>query len=205
MTVNEAYFDQLFTDSDDPWSFRTRWYEHRKRALIMATLPRQRYDRIFEPACANGELSGLLAQRARHLLCQDVNAKAVSLARERLNEFPHARVEQATLPRDWPPGAFDLIVLGEIGYYLSTDQWDAVIDQTRASLTPEGGVLACHWLHPIDGCPQTGGAVHRRLHQRLGMTRLVVHQEQDFLLEYWTAAPFHFDLTETYPASGPRG
>ncbi|MFK3795594.1 SAM-dependent methyltransferase [Pseudomonas sp. NPDC088444] len=196
MTVNEAYFEQMFADSDDPWSFRTRWYEQRKRALIMACLPRQHYERIFEPACANGELSALLAERASSLLSQDVNAKAVMLTRDRLSGVAHANVNQASLPKDWPPGRFDLIVLGEIGYYLTPTQWQTVIERCRNSLTAEGGVLACHWLAPIEGCPQTGREVHERLRENLGMSRLIKHEEPDFILEYWTVRPFRFDLSE---------
>lgn len=201
MSVDEAYFEQLFAHSDDPWAFRTRWYEHRKRALIMACLPKQRYERIFEPACANGELSLMLAGRTECLISQDVNAKAVLLARERLTGVAHASVEQAALPHDWPEGKFDLIVLGEIGYYLTVEQWQVVISQAKNSLTPDGGLLACHWLHPIEQCPQTGREVHESLHEQLGMSRLITHEETDFRLDYWTLQAFHFDLQERHPAS----
>jgi hypothetical protein len=47
----------------------------------MASLPRQCYQRVFEPACANGELSALLAERCADLLCQDLDATAVAWPR----------------------------------------------------------------------------------------------------------------------------
>ncbi len=154
MSLNEHYFAQLFAASDDPWQFRTRWYERRKRQLILSCLPRQHYGRVFEPACANGELSAALACSA--LLCQDGDPTAVSLARARLHDIPHAVVEQGRLPTDWPSELFDLIVLGEIGYYLSAGEWRQVIEQTLASLAPGGGVLACHWgCHPSKGAYRT--------------------------------------------------
>ena len=84
MSLDAQYFADLYATSDDPWAFRTRWYERRKRELVLASLPQQCYRRIFEPACANGELSILLAERCATLLCQDIDATAVSLARERL-------------------------------------------------------------------------------------------------------------------------
>ena len=68
MSLPPDYFEQRFRASDDPWSFRTRWYEKRKRELTLASLPRQRYQRVFEPACANGELSAQLAERSDALL-----------------------------------------------------------------------------------------------------------------------------------------
>ncbi|WP_175651699.1 class I SAM-dependent methyltransferase [Pseudomonas sp. Marseille-P9899] len=199
MSVDAQYFAGLFAASDDPWAFRTRWYERRKRELIMASLPRQFHERIFEPACANGELSAALAERCTELLCHDLDPTAVTLARQRLASLPHVRVEQGRLPGDWPGGRFDLIVLSEIGYYLDPGQWLQVIEQSVASLTEDGGLLACHWLHPIDGCPQQGREVHALLEQRLPLYRVVRHEEADFLLEYWSCQPSVIDLDETCP------
>ncbi|MDF9770111.1 hypothetical protein OKW09_002396 [Pseudomonas rhodesiae] len=49
MSVATPYFDQLFAENDDPWAFRQRWYERRKRALTLALLTKPRYASIFEP------------------------------------------------------------------------------------------------------------------------------------------------------------
>ena len=38
MSMTDGYFDRLFETSDDPWAFRQRWYERRKRALTLAAL-----------------------------------------------------------------------------------------------------------------------------------------------------------------------
>jgi SAM-dependent methyltransferase len=197
MSLSADYFEQLFSASDDPWSFRTRWYEKRKRDLTLASLPCQRYQRVFEPACANGELSALLAERCESLLCQDLNEKAVILARHRLSGLHHVHVQQARIPDDWPEGLFDLIVLSEVGYFLDQQEWIQVIENTMRSLSPEGGVLACHWLHPIDGCSQNGRDVHAMLADHLPLHRLLLHEEADFLLEYWGRQPASIDLAET--------
>ena len=112
MSVATPYFDQLFAENDDPWAFRQRWYERRKRALTLAVLTRPRYAAIFEPGCANGELSFELAPRCDRLLCCDTAAAAVSLARSRLLGFPHAEVQQSRLPEQWPTERFELIARG---------------------------------------------------------------------------------------------
>ncbi|MGV8918448.1 MAG: class I SAM-dependent methyltransferase [Pseudomonas sp.] len=197
MSLSPEYFEQLFSASEDPWSFRTRWYEKRKREVTLASLVRQRYARIFEPACANGELSALLAERCDELLCQDINETAVKLARHRLREYGNVRVEHARMPGDWPDGYFDLIVLSEVGYFLDAGEWAQVIEQTQLSLSPEGGILACHWLHPIEGCSQDGRQVHAALETLLPLHRLVRHEEPDFILEYWSRQPTSLDLAET--------
>ncbi|WP_095171515.1 bifunctional 2-polyprenyl-6-hydroxyphenol methylase/3-demethylubiquinol 3-O-methyltransferase UbiG [Pseudomonas sp. Irchel 3H3] len=196
MSLSAIYFEQLFSANPDPWAFRSRWYEKRKRALTLALLPRQRYGRVFEPACANGELSLGLAERGDRLLCMDLSHTAVALAAERLAGYPEVQVVQGRLPEEWPEGQFDLIVLSELGYYLDSNDWRQVIDQARASLSPQGAVLACHWLQPIAGCPQTGAQVHAMLDAHLHLPRTVRHEEPDFILELWCRGPYRPDLEE---------
>ena len=186
MSVATPYFDQLFAGNDDPWAFRQRWYERRKRALSLAVLTRPRYASVFEPGCANGELSAELAPRCDRLLCCDTAGAAVALARSRLLGFAHARVEQARLPEQWPSGRFDLIVLSEWCYYLDVADLHRVIEHALDALSDDGQLLACHWRPPIEGCPQTADQVHAVLAQRLGMARVVSHHEPDFLLDLWS-------------------
>lgn len=186
MSVATPYFDELFAGNDDPWAFRQRWYEQRKRALTLALLTRPRYASIFEPGCANGELSFELAPRCDRLLCCDTAQAAVSLAQARLRGFSHATVQQSRLPQQWPNETFELIVLSELCYYLDPKDFDGLIDRALASLTPDGQILACHWRPVIEGCPQTAEQVHARLGQRLGMAHLAQHHESDFLLDLWS-------------------
>ncbi|AWM92057.1 SAM-dependent methyltransferase [Pseudomonas sp. 31-12] len=189
MSVEDRYFDGLFAGNDDPWSFRQRWYEQRKRAITLAALPRPHYRAIFEPGCANGELSFELASRCDRLLCCDTAPAAVTLARTRLGPFDHAEVRHLRLPADWPDEKFDLIVLSEIGYYLDADDLKRLIEQAAESLTADGQLLACHWRPPIDDCPLNARQVHDLLHEHLPLPRLVLHQEADFLLELWSREP----------------
>lgn len=197
MSIDAEYFADLYATNEDPWAFRTRWYEKRKRDLLMASLPRQCYQRVFEPACANGELSVMLAERCGELICQDLDPTAVRLTLGRLAEAPHVHAEVARLPADWPGGQFDLIVLSEVGYYLDPADWLQVIEQSVASLTYDGGLLTCHWKHPIAGCPQDGREVHRMLEKHLPLYPLFCHEEADFIMAYWSAQPSVVDLDET--------
>lgn len=189
MSVEDRYFDGLFSGNDDPWAFRQRWYEQRKRAITLAALPRPHYRAIFEPGCANGELSAELASRCDRLLCCDTSAAAVALARTRLSLLDHAEVRQSRLPGEWPEEKFDLIVISEIGYYLDADDLKRLIVLAEQSLTADGQLLACHWRPPIDGCPLNARQVHDLLHEHLHLPRLVLHQEADFLLELWSREP----------------
>ncbi|HEX8592899.1 MAG TPA: SAM-dependent methyltransferase [Pseudomonas sp.] len=188
-SVGDHYFEALFQDNDDPWSFKKRWYERRKRAMTLAALPDEHYERIFEPGCANGELSAALATRCTQLICCDTCLPAVELARARLAGLSHTRVIHGRLPEQWPEGKFDLIVFSELGYYLNEQDLQRWIDCALQSLTPNGQLLACHWRPRIDGCPLDAEQVHELLQQRLGMHRVFGHQEADYLLDLWSRNP----------------
>ncbi|WP_166215724.1 SAM-dependent methyltransferase [Pseudomonas atagonensis] len=189
MSVDDRYFDGLYAGNDDPWAFRERWYEQRKRAITLAALPRPHYRAIFEPGCANAELSAELALRCDRLLCCDTSSAAVALARTRLSLFDHAEVRQSRLPDDWPEEKFDLIVFSEIGYYLDSQDLTEVIARIADSLTADGQLLACHWRPPIDECPLNARQVHDLIHEQLHLPRVALHQESDFLLEVWSREP----------------
>lgn len=186
MSVDDSYFEQLFQESDDPWAFKKRWYERRKRALTLAALPRERYASVFEPGCANGELSADLATRCDRLLVCDTSRSAVELARQRLATFTQVEVMHGRLPEQWPDGRFDLIVFSELGYYLDEQDLNSWIDRALASLTDDGQVLACHWRPQIDGCPMDAQKVHAILAARLEMPRIFSHEEADFFLDVWS-------------------
>jgi hypothetical protein len=182
-------FDRMFAASDDPWGFRTRWYEARKRELVLASLPRQRYATAYEPGCANGELAAALATRCDQVRASDAVAAAVGLARERVASLGNVEVVQAWMPQDWPAARFDLVVLGELGYYLAASALSRLIASARRSLAAEGTLLACHWRHPIDGCTLDGDAVHHALDAELDLARLVHHEERDFVIDVWSHDP----------------
>lgn len=185
-TPDADYFDALFTQSDDPWRFKTRWYEERKRALTLACLPARHYGSIFEPGCANGELSAALAPRCDRLLVIDGSDKAIALAGQRLIGFSQAEARQGWMPDAWPDEGLDLIVISEVAYYLDADQLATLMLRTRASLNPGGTILACHWRRPIEGCLFNGDQVHDRLHAGLNMQRLCTLTEPDFRLDVWS-------------------
>jgi hypothetical protein len=44
--MSTAHFQQLYEQADDPWQVRQRWYEQRKRSLLLASLPAPRYRHI---------------------------------------------------------------------------------------------------------------------------------------------------------------
>jgi SAM-dependent methyltransferase len=183
VAAHPAYFDRLYEQADDPWGLDERFYERRKRAVLVASLPRERFARAFEPGCAGGALTSLLADRCDEVLAADVAPRAVELTRARLADRANVRVEQLQIPDDWPAGAFDLVVLSEVGYY--SPDLDALARAAWTSLGPDGVLVACHWRHAADDHPHTAAEVHAAL--GAGRATVVAHVEADFVLEVWTA------------------
>jgi len=186
MSFPLAYFDDLYRQDDDPWAYRSSWYERRKRLLTVAVLPRQRYRSGFEPACSNGEFSMLLAQRCDRLRVCDLSEHAVRLARERLSSQQNVTVEQRAVPQAWPDERFDLIVIGELGYYLSREETAELAQKACNSLTDDGTLVACHWRHPFEGRVQSADDVHAAFDALAPLTHLVQHAEHDLLLDVWS-------------------
>lgn len=154
--------DRLHREQEDPWGVDHRWYERRKRDLTLAALPRARFRRALEIGCSRGALADDLAERCASLLAVDRSEQAVAAARKRLVTHAHVEVAALDVPREWPEGSFDLVVLSETGYFLSPSDLDRLLDRIVASLTPDGVVLLCHWRHHVDGWVLDGPDVHSR-------------------------------------------
>jgi len=174
----------MYRASSDPWNFSTSPYERRKYALTLAALPRERYRSAFEPGCSIGILSERLASRCDQLLCTDIVSTALQQASLRVGGLSHVTVQQLAIPESWPTGQFDLIVLSELAYYFDERSLANVIENVVASTLPGGHVVGVHWRGETN-YPLTGDATHRQLNECLQLCRVVLHQEEQFILEVW--------------------
>jgi LmbE family N-acetylglucosaminyl deacetylase len=183
----ERIFDEVHRTSRDHWSSDASWYEQRKRNLTVATLPESEYASALEVGCSTGSLGKELATRCRKLLCVDASSEAISAAENRLGDLPWVRIAQMTVPKEWPEGHFDLIVLSEIGYYLAPGELQSVLAKVEQSLAPGGTLVLCHWRHPITGWALDGDSVHAQARTQLPWPSTALYREKDFVLEAFTA------------------
>lgn len=181
----DDYFTQMYAQNPDPWGFDERWYEHRKRDLTAAILPRSRFRHAFEPGCSIGNLTTVLAPRCDRLLATDIVDSALVSARSRLERTHHPDVTfiRWALGDPWPDTTFDLIVLSEVCYYLESHALLSVLDEAAAHLTTDGVLVAAHWRHPVSDYPMTGDEVHETLSQQQAFTRTARYEDADLLLE----------------------
>lgn len=189
MTLPATYFAHMYDGAEDPWGFRSRWYEQRKRDVTVAALTRPRYRRAFEPGCSIGVLTAALADRCDEVVAADVDERAVTTARGALAGHGNVRVERLSVPQEWPDGMFDLVVVSEVAYYLGPAELDQLLDCAVGSLAPRGTLLACHWRHPVPEYPATGDEVHDRVLARPELNQAVSHLEEDFRLDLLTLGP----------------
>ena len=185
----------MYRDAEDPWSLGSRWYERRKYAITVASLPKAAYDSAFEPGCSVGVLTAQLAPRCRALLSCDRSERAVAAARRRVGSLAQVRVEQLVLPDQWPEHRFDLIVLSEMLYYFDPPGVREILGRALRSLEPGGTLVAVHWRHPVADHAQTGDAVHQAVRASQGLVKIAGHQEADFLLDVM--------VVPTRPEDGP--
>lgn len=192
--VADTAHDDTHRASDDPWRSDS-WYERRKRAVTLASLPRSSYRRVLEVGCSTGALTAELAERAQEVIALDISPAALKLAQARLADDPRdnrgvVQWHRAAVPQDWPAGSFDLVVLSEVGYYLSPQALSALTVALGGSLDDRADVLACHWLPRPRGWPLHGALVHDRLAQALeSMPHRVSHREPLWLLDVWSTHP----------------
>ncbi|MEO8937785.1 MAG: methyltransferase domain-containing protein [Burkholderiaceae bacterium] len=182
-----APFEDLYRNASDPWGTRTRWYERRKRSLLLAALPAERYGSIYEAGCGTGHISVELAARCDTLLASDGSTAALAGASEVLADQANAEVARHTLPADWPQRRFDLIVLSEILYFVDEAACRTIAAAARRSAGDAGTVVACDWRAEIDGHGHSGDAVHRRFDAALNLPKVFEYIDDDFILTGWSA------------------
>jgi SAM-dependent methyltransferase len=186
MSAEILQFDRMYAATDDPWGYRVRWYEERKRAVLLSALSRRGYDSAIEIGCGNGETTLALAPRCQALLALDASERAIAIATRRLSGHTHVELRQAVLPADWPDETYDLVVVSEMAYYLSEADLKTLLDHVELGLAEGAELVFCHWRHQIVDCAMNGDQVHgvvREWARTLSLNTLVTHVEPDFVID----------------------
>lgn len=186
-TLSSDYFDDVYNRNDDPWDFENSPYEKQKYEATLAALPRPVYENVFEIGCSIGVLTKQLASRSKRLLSVDVADLALAKAKERLKDFTQVKVEKMTVPQQFPNETFDLILLSEVGYYLSKNDLEKLAALMIEHLEPGGQLLMVHWTPFVPDYPQTGDEVHdyfmNLCQQKQHLQHLFHQREEKFRLD----------------------
>lgn len=174
-SLTTSYFDDVYRANEDPWNFATSDYEREKYSATLAALPNESYQNAFEIGCSIGILTQQLARRCQHLLAVDASELPLRQARERLADCPQVVVQQMSIPGEFPDGSFDLILLSEVGYYLSMVDLKKAQQWMVTHLTKGGHLLLVHWTPFVHDYPLTGDQVHESFLELAGTDGPLTH------------------------------
>ena len=193
-TTSREFFERIYRNKPDPWSFASREYELQRYDTILGFVPHGRFRRAFEPGCSIGELTARLATRCGFVTAIDIAETAVETARERCSDFSNVDIHQGSLLDDMPADPFDLVVFSEIGYYFTESQLTDLAGDLAARLNDAGQLLAVHWTGVSADHILSGNSVHRILRKHLPLEHLhrEAHSHDDgdgFVLDIWRKTP----------------
>ena len=103
-----------------------------------------------------------LAGRCGRVDALDCSPSALREAQRRCAGLNGVEFFRGCLPDDFPAGrgAWDLVVMSEIGYYLTPPQLRRLRARIVAALGPGGDLVLVHWLGTSEDHRMGGDAVH---------------------------------------------
>jgi SAM-dependent methyltransferase len=187
-TVSLDHFTGLYMAKDDPWDVATKWHNQRKYAVTLASLPREHYTRCYEPGASIGLFTRMLAPRCDAIVATDSVEEAVQQLRDNTADLPNVSAEQGMVPADLPTGTFDLVVIGDLLYYLSGPDLQAFLDGLANLLEPGGDLVSLHFRDRGNDI-YDGHNVHESLAARPELEHLIRHEDEWFLLDVFRRLP----------------
>ena len=155
MGVDMIHLQSLYADSHDPWDFENSAYEQSKFKATCEALSRDHYEATFELGCGNGQLARHLSEVSRDYTGMDAVDTALAAARK---VVPAGTFLTGYYPCPLPDGAFDLIVLSEILYFLD-HKGISLLAVDIGAHWPNAEVVCVTWLGQSGNELQGGDAV----------------------------------------------
>lgn len=186
-SLSADYFNEFYSHGSDPWNFESSPYELSKYKATLAALPREIYQSVFEIGCSIGVLSERLVPRCQKLLAVEPADVPLEKAKQRLKKFPQVILKKMFVPQHFPEEQFDLILLSEVGYFLSWEDLEKLAQLMMEHLEPGGQLLLVHWTPVVAEFPLTGDQVHEYFMnlslQKQQLKHLLHQREKQFRLD----------------------
>lgn len=186
-SLDPDYFKKVYDANDDPWNFETSEYEARKYNATIQALPKTKYKNALEIGCSIGVLTKMLAEKCENLLSTDVSQIALDKAIERCKNINNITFLKAKFPEDLAQEKFDLVIVSEVAYYLSNEDWQIAMNKFLKIIPVNGHILLCHWLPEVHDYPQTGDQVHNSFAKFMDrkMKNVFNTREENYRIDVW--------------------
>lgn len=150
-----SYWEDVFANQD-PWDYSNS-YEQTKYDQTIALLPKRKFERALELACAEGHFTQMLAPLVENLTATDISETALERAKAACSAHSNITYQQVDLKNGQIPGQFDLIVCSEVLYYFESRKSLAKIARKLAQhLAPGGLILMAHGKIAVNAPTETG-------------------------------------------------
>lgn len=186
-SLDSEYFKGVYDANEDPWNFETSEYEAKKYTVTIASLPKDHYENVLEIGCSIGVLTQLLAQKSEHLLATDISEKALDLAKKRCENLENVTFKKLNFQNELPEDEYDLIMVSEVAYYLSPNDWETAVGNLFDRLKTDGNIVLVHWLPEVHDYPQTGDEVHQSFEKLMKnkMTNIFTGRAETYRIDVW--------------------
>ncbi|HEA29186.1 MAG TPA: methyltransferase domain-containing protein [Leeuwenhoekiella sp.] len=158
--LDKEYFDTLYQKQEDPWNFEHSTYENDKYNKTLEVL-NPAYKSVLEIGCSVGVLTEKLAARCTKLLAVDISEKPLEIAKKRCKNQPQVTFNVLDVSDDFPKRKYDLILISEMGYYLTEEKLINLYENCQKHLENQGQLLLVHWTGYVEEYPLSGKEVHR--------------------------------------------
>lgn len=186
-SLNPEYFKDVYAANEDPWNFETSEYEAAKYSVTIASLPGEKYENALEIGCSIGVLTQMLAEKCIRLLATDVSEKALDMAAKRCAELDNVSFQLLSFPKELPKGQYDLIMISEVAYYLSYNDWEYAMKILLERILTGGHIVLVHWLPEVHDYPQTGDEVHNSFKRFMKnkMINISSERRENYRIDVW--------------------
>lgn len=184
-TSSSAFFEAKYKEKADPWNFTTDAYELQRYDAIVSAISHQQYRRAFEPGCSIGVLTERLADYCDAVYAIDFSPSASKQAKDRCAHLPNVEVRCASILEAPHMEDFDLLMLCEIGYYFSAEEWQRISSGLIESLPCGATVLGAHWLGESQDHRISGDEVHAILFRQPGLQLEYAERSEAMRLDRW--------------------
>ena len=126
-------------------------YDRFRYQSTMGALSRKSYAHAFEPGCASGELTSMLARVCDQVSAVDISPAAVLRAQMRCAHWKNVDIHCADVRTQPLIAPIDLIVFSKLGCYFSAPDLVRTACSLASRLVKGGEFVAVHWLtHGLD-------------------------------------------------------